>query len=1157
MKKTNIQFIGSLSPMQEGILANYIFDLNKNNYVEQFSYDVEGDFEPELYCKVINILVKKHMVLRTNFIYKKLLRPVQVVFKEKEINIQIHDISNKTHGHENYLYNCQKKELSKRFNLTKDSLLRIVIIKRDENKYSVIWTFHHLILDIWSLQTLLKECRSLYENGIDREDCFSEALPFSRYIEWIDKKDMLAANHWWQKYLLGYKGEVFWEQQTKDSTINTKEIFKFSLNKEKTNQIINVASLNKTTSYVIIETLFALVLHSLFLSKDMILGIVKNGRDCGLKGIDKAIGLYINTTLKRFIWDKELKFNDVISLSINENKDINNFNYFPLYQIDTKPNIRKELLYYIPIIVYNNESFEETIYNSLITEDRRYNVSGISSYEETNYVFHTSIHANKDGGIEFIIKYNNAIFTREYIQLIETKINESIPLIEKNMTIGEVLGSFTQRDMKPETCNNSIGIFASFTIEPIKNVLNFWLKKHQLNMNMEYLAYNYIFEKMTDYNFWKLKKYDLAIFFIRFEDLMIENNNQESYLIDKLKDICNEYQKMLISISEIIPIFVGILPIDEKRFSDNVYALLIQLYDQLKECLKQSSNIKIVDFNYHQNQYLYEKIYLDNYEHRRLIPFSNSYYSIIGTVVARYICAWSGLKHKVIVLDCDNTLWKGVCSEEKVEITENYMFFQNFLLHKKKEGFLLALCSKNVPEDITRVFRENPNMPLKESDFIIKKINWDNKSKNICDIANELNLGLDSIIFFDDNNLECTEVLDYIPEVLTYMIPKDDKLIPNFLYHIWALDVFRISDEDQCKTELYIQENERKKIRDNEKVFQDYLVKLNMKVYISDLSDKEEIRVVQLFNKTNQFNLSSEKITVSFIKSYILSGGHCWVIEAEDFFGKYGLIGSVILKRTGIDGLLVEKMAISCRALGRRIEDILLMVLKTYCIENGITFIEVAYKQTNRNKQIKDFLRRFNLKCASKVNNIEYYKIHVGDIKTCDIDFATLIYDKMPNETKKVNNEANTDSVVFSCEDNSTMSIVEEYATFFSSLQYLSGENERYYLPILNTHIDDLYRNSYIKETNIIRENSLKYERDIIEILSQIMDISKETIEQLNGDTNLSDELPFDSLVAIRLIVGLEERFKFEINDDELFLDNLNNLNAINLLIERTLNSAL
>ena len=233
------------------------------------------------------------------------------------------------------------------------------------------------------------------------------------------------------------------------------------------------------------------------------------------------------------------------------------------------------------------------------------------------------------------------------------------------------------------------------------------------------------------------------------------------------------------------------------------------------------------------------------------------------------------------------------------------------------------------------------------------------------------------------------------------------------------------------------------------------------------------------------------------------------------------------------------------------------MVLKTYCIENGITFIEVAYKQTNRNKQIKDFLRRFNLKCASKVNNIEYYKIHVGDIKTCDIDFATLIYDKMPNETKKVNNEANTDSVVFSCEDNSTMSIVEEYATFFSSLQYLSGENERYYLPILNTHIDDLYRNSYIKETNIIRENSLKYERDIIEILSQIMDISKETIEQLNGDTNLSDELPFDSLVAIRLIVGLEERFKFEINDDELFLDNLNNLNAINLLIERTLNSAL
>jgi HAD superfamily phosphatase (TIGR01681 family) len=184
----------------------------------------------------------------------------------------------------------------------------------------------------------------------------------------------------------------------------------------------------------------------------------------------------------------------------------------------------------------------------------------------------------------------------------------------------------------------------------------------------------------------------------------------------------------------------------------------------------------------------YEDDYGDEIGH---IPYTDELYTAVGTLAARQMMALRSRPYKVIVLDCDDTLWKGVCGEagpSGVQVTESHKALQRLMVAQQEAGMLLCVCSKNNVEDVEAVFATQAEMQLKQEHILSWRVNWRPKSENIRSLARELNLGLDSFIFIDDSSMECSEVQAHCPGVLVLRLPEALEDIPKFLDHVWAFD---------------------------------------------------------------------------------------------------------------------------------------------------------------------------------------------------------------------------------------------------------------------------------------------------------------------------------------------------------------------------------
>jgi amino acid adenylation domain-containing protein/FkbH-like protein/non-ribosomal peptide synthase protein (TIGR01720 family) len=247
-------------------------------------------------------------------------------------------------------------------------------------------------------------------------------------------------------------------------------------------------------------------------------------------------------------------------------------------------------------------------------------------------------------------------------------------------------------------------------------------------------------------------------------------------------------------------------------------------------------------------------------------------------------------------------------------------------------------------------------MLLKVNHLVNWRINWQEKSQNLQSLAEELQLGLDSFIFIDDNPIECAEVRANCPEVLTLQLPQESEKIPQFLDHIWAFDQLQTTQEDQQRTNLYQQNIQRQRLQEDSLSFENFLAQLNLEIEIAPVETEQLTRVAQLTQRTNQFNLTTIRRSESQIKQFCSSGElDCQVVKVKDRFGDYGLVG-LLLFTAQEDSLMVDTFLLSCRVLGRGIEHQILAYLGTIAQEKRLAKVELFYKPTPKNKPIWDFL---------------------------------------------------------------------------------------------------------------------------------------------------------------------------------------------------------
>jgi FkbH-like protein len=349
-------------------------------------------------------------------------------------------------------------------------------------------------------------------------------------------------------------------------------------------------------------------------------------------------------------------------------------------------------------------------------------------------------------------------------------------------------------------------------------------------------------------------------------------------------------------------------------------------------------------------------------------PFRRPFLDAYARQLSRVACALKGRAKKCLVLDCDNTLWGGVVGEDGIDGIQLdelqypgkvYSAFQASVVNLFERGVLIALCSKNNEADVFEVLDRHAGSRLKRSHLVAWRINWKDKVSNLMELAEELNLGLDSFVFVDDNPVECGLIRELLPEVSVLEVPAKLHELPQLVFRDGLFDTLRLTDEDRQRARLYQGETQRKSVRAAFADIDEYLRSLETVALIQRVRDQDISRVAQLTQKTNQFNLTTRRYAEQEIRSFA-ERADCAVysLTARDRFGTLGLVGVMIVMLAERIGR-VDTLLLSCRALGRRLEEQMVVhCLNELAASHSVQHWEAEYIATKRNGQVADFWPR-------------------------------------------------------------------------------------------------------------------------------------------------------------------------------------------------------
>ncbi len=346
-------------------------------------------------------------------------------------------------------------------------------------------------------------------------------------------------------------------------------------------------------------------------------------------------------------------------------------------------------------------------------------------------------------------------------------------------------------------------------------------------------------------------------------------------------------------------------------------------------------------------------------------------------------------RKKCLVLDLDNTLWGGVLGEEGIEGIQiggdypgkAFLYWQEALLNLSKNGVILTICSKNNEQDVLDAWEKNPFILLKKEQFAAYRINWTDKVTNIKDLATELNIGLDSLVFIDDNPTERELIKQMLPMIAVPDFPKQSYELPVFFQQIVEdyFKVYSVTDEDKKKATQYKANVQRAQAQNAFTDFEAFLESLDIQITVEAANEFNILRIAQMTQKTNQFNLTTHRYTDIDVCGFVESGWKVWCINVADKFGDNGITGAIMVKPNGE----IDTFLLSCRILGKGIEIAFVKQIFLLLAEAGITELKAKYLPTAKNAQVKEFWEKVGFTCTTETTEGEKeYELALKDADT-------------------------------------------------------------------------------------------------------------------------------------------------------------------------------
>ncbi|MBQ9555336.1 MAG: HAD-IIIC family phosphatase [Muribaculaceae bacterium] len=386
---------------------------------------------------------------------------------------------------------------------------------------------------------------------------------------------------------------------------------------------------------------------------------------------------------------------------------------------------------------------------------------------------------------------------------------------------------------------------------------------------------------------------------------------------------------------------------------------------------RQHANVKWVDFDEFTSRYSSDL--LVNWKYYFMSQ------TLLNPKLAHDFQAWwqqveAGLRlqrKKCLVLDLDNTLWGGVLGEDGIDGIQlggeypgkAYTYWQRSLLQLARNGVILAVCSKNNEQDVQDVWLNNPHMVLKGEHFSAKRINWQDKATNIADLASELNIGMDSMVFLDDNPAERELIRQFLPLVEVPDFPEKPYQLMAFYRQLVEkyFRVYAVTDEDRAKTEQYRANAMRNAEQSRFADMESYLYSLDIAIDVIQADEHNLPRIAQMTQKTNQFNLTTRRYTIDDVSQHLDMGWRVYCMSVSDRFGDSGITGTVFLEPVDDVTVNIDTLLLSCRILGKGIEEAFIKTVFNLLRLDGYRAVRADYLPTPKNGQTADFYDRMGM----------------------------------------------------------------------------------------------------------------------------------------------------------------------------------------------------
>lgn len=575
----------------------------------------------------------------------------------------------------------------------------------------------------------------------------------------------------------------------------------------------------------------------------------------------------------------------------------------------------------------------------------------------------------------------------------------------KNLKYSKILELNKQLGNALKSNAYNIAVLSNITIHQIKKICEYYLRKEGINANIKMGDYDNIVQDSVKYS-----KSNLVIIFWELCNIIdglqykaeLFSNGQVDAILEKAKREIDLVLENLENTSLVLFNQFTSIPFSGRTIGETNLNQLADLLNRYVED-KTPANVKLVDL-----EKVIANIGIKNSLDLRYYYSSKALYTIdffksYSNYIKPYIMSANGKNKKAIIFDCDNTLWRGILGEDgfdNIEMSAKtkggaiFSEIQSIALALHNRGILIGLCSKNNPGDVNKVIKSHPDMQLRNEHILINKSNWSDKVTNLLDIATELNIGIESLVFVDDSSFEVNLIKQQLPQVTVIQVPERLYDYPRILRE--NLDLFyslSFTVEDTQKAKMYKQQLQREGVKKGYADIEEYLASLELKVRV--YVDNENIipRMSQMSQKTNQFNLTTRRYTEADIGNFIFNpASKVFAFSVVDKFGDSGVTGLCIIniEEEYMQTADIDTFLMSCRIIGRNIEYLFMDFLINYLEDIGVRNIRASFIKTPKNEQVHDFFDRCSFPIINSDSKIEEYLLDVRDYKPKDLDYIEI-----------------------------------------------------------------------------------------------------------------------------------------------------------------------